>query len=196
MRIAAMRRSPAFTRFVYDEPIELFGDNGIILTLARDQVPEEHGSYAPVYQSYALISHTHLPGAWKMTDKTETLTKKDVARRVAELMDEPIYKSEPWVNAVIAAMGQLMLEADPEIRIELRDFGVFEVKKTKAKPKARNPKTNETVFIPSRRKTHFKPSKRLKQVLQMPLNDLEYHIHNGSVELEENTPLLVNNGYH
>jgi integration host factor subunit beta len=131
-----------------------------------------------------------------MTDKTETLTKKDVARRVAELMDEPIYKSEPWVNAVIAAMGQLMLEADPEIRIELRDFGVFEVKKTKAKPKARNPKTNETVFIPSRRKTHFKPSKRLKQVLQMPLNDLEYHIHNGSAELEENTPLLVNNGYH
>jgi hypothetical protein len=49
MRIGAMRRSPAFTRFVYDEPIELFGDNGIILTLARDQVPEKHGSYAPVY---------------------------------------------------------------------------------------------------------------------------------------------------
>jgi integration host factor subunit beta len=131
-----------------------------------------------------------------MTDKTETLTKKDVARRVAELMDEPIYKSEPWVNAVIAAMGQLMLEADPEIRIELRDFGVFEVKKTKAKPKARNPKTNETVYIPSRRKTHFKPSKRLKQVLQTPLNDLNYHISNGSQDHEDQIALLVNNGYH
>lgn len=111
-----------------------------------------------------------------------TLTKKDVARRVAEIMDEPIYKSEPWVKAVITALGDLMLEADPEIRIELRDFGVFEVKKTKAKPKARNPKTNETVFIPSRRKTHFKPSKRLKEVLQTPLQDLDYIVPDGSAD--------------
>ena len=85
------------------------------------------------------------------------------------MMNEPIYRCEPWVTAVIEAMGDLMLHADPEVRIELRDFGVFEVKRTKAKPKARNPKTNETVFIPSRRKTHFKPSKRLKAVLQTPL---------------------------
>jgi len=92
-----------------------------------------------------------------MTKRVPTLTKKDVARRVAKLRGRPIYKSEPWVSAVIDAIRELMIEADPEVRIELRDFGVFEVKKTKAKPKARNPKTNETVFIPSRRKTHFKP---------------------------------------
>ena len=117
-----------------------------------------------------------------MAQRVPTLTKKDVARRVASLMDEPIYKSEPWVNAVIEALGDLMLEADPELRIELRDFGVFEVKKTKAKPKARNPKTNETVFIPSRRKTHFKPSKRLKQVLQQPLAELDYELPEGSAD--------------
>lgn len=111
-----------------------------------------------------------------MATSAKTLTKKDVARRVAELMEEPIYKSEPWVGAVVEALGELMLEADPEVRIELRDFGVFEVKKTKAKPKARNPKTNETVFIPSRRKTHFKPSKRLKSVLQRPLVELNYKV--------------------
>ena len=35
-----------------------------------------------------------------MPNRSNTLTKKDVARRVAEIMDEPIYKSEPWVNAV------------------------------------------------------------------------------------------------
>ncbi len=117
-----------------------------------------------------------------MQKRPTTLTKKDVARRVAELMDEPIYRSEPWVNAVIDAIGELMLEADPEVRIELRDFGVFEVKKTKAKPKARNPKTNETVFIPSRRKTHFKPSKRLKEVLQTPLAELDYTVPTGSAD--------------
>lgn len=117
-----------------------------------------------------------------MSERTETLTKKDVSRRVAKIMDAPIYKSEPWVNAVLTALGELMIEADPERRIELRDFGVFEVKKTKAKPKARNPQTNETVFIPSRRKTHFKPSKRIKEVLQTPLRELDYTIPEGSAD--------------
>ena len=111
-----------------------------------------------------------------------TLTKKDVARRVAELMDEPIYKSEPWVTAVVTSISDLLLQADPEVRIELRDFGVFEVKKTRAKPKARNPKTNETVFIPSRRKTHFKPSKKLKSVLQTPLSELDYEVPEGAAD--------------
>ena len=129
-----------------------------------------------------------------MTKRSTTLTKKDVARRVAELLDEPIYKSEPWVGAVIAALGELLIEADPEVRIELRDFGVFEVKKTKAKPKARNPKTNETVFIPSRRKTHFKPSKRLKQVLQTPLKELNYAIPEGSADRRDRKVVLVRNG--
>jgi integration host factor subunit beta len=103
-------------------------------------------------------------------------------------MEEPIYKSEPWVGAVVEALGELMLEADPEVRIELRDFGVFEVKKTKAKPKARNPKTNETVFIPSRRKTHFKPSKKLKNVLQTPLVDLNYKVPEDAADYEPETP--------
>ncbi len=134
-----------------------------------------------------------------MAERSVTLSKKDVARRVAEIMGEPIYKSEPWVKAVVLALGDLMLEADPELRIELRDFGVFEVKKTKAKPKARNPKTNETVFIPSRRKTHFKPSKRLKEVLQTPLQHLDYTVPEGSAdkgidlaELQEKATLAHN----
>ena len=116
-------------------------------------------------------------------ERIKTLTKKDVARRVADQMDEPIYKSEPWVHAVVMALGDLMIEADPEVRIELRDFGVFEVKKTRAKPKARNPKTNETVFIPSRRKTHFKPGKRLREILQTPLRELDYAIPEGSADV-------------
>ena len=61
-------------------------------------------------------------------------------------------------------------------------MGVFEVKKTKAKPKARNPQTNETVFIPSRRKTHFRPGKRIKEVLQTPLKELGYEIPEGSAD--------------
>lgn len=126
-----------------------------------------------------------------MSFRPKTLTKKDVARRVSEIMGEPIYKCEPWVGSVVDALGQLMVEADPEVRIELRDFGVFEVKKTKAKPKARNPKTNETVFIPSRRKTHFKPSKRLKKVFQQPLSSLNYEVPEGSADEVENIEFVL-----
>ncbi len=97
-------------------------------------------------------------------------------------MDEPIYKAKPWVSAVIQVLGDLMIEADPECRIELRDFGVFEVKKTKAKPKARNPQTNEPVFIHSRRKTHFRAGKRIREVLQTPLHELDYTIPEGSAD--------------
>lgn len=129
-----------------------------------------------------------------MPKKVPTLTKKDVSRRVAKIMDRPIYKSEPWVSASLNAICQLLMEADPEIRIELRDFGVFEVKKTKAKPKARNPKTNETVFIPSRRKTHFKPSKRIKEVLQTPLHELDYCIPDGSADKHMDEEELRENG--
>ncbi len=116
------------------------------------------------------------------TERTPTLTKKDVARRVSDTVGEPLYKCEPWVQATIEAIRDMMAEADPEVRIELREFGVFEVKKTKAKPKARNPKTNETVFIPSRRKTHFKPGKRLREELQQPLEELGYEIPEGSAD--------------
>ena len=116
------------------------------------------------------------------TDRVPTLTKKDVARAVAATTGEPLYKCEPWVQATIGALRDMMMQADPEVRIELRDFGVFEVKKTKAKPKARNPKTNETVFIPARRKTHFKAGKRIREELQKPLDDLGYEIPEGSAD--------------
>ena len=115
-------------------------------------------------------------------DRVPTLTKKDVARAVSVSTGEPLYQCEPWVQATIEALRGMMTSADPEVRIELRDFGVFEVKKTRAKPKARNPKTNETVFIPARRKTHFKPGKKLREHLQQPLEDLGYEIPEGSAD--------------
>ena len=102
-----------------------------------------------------------------------TYTKRDLVRKVAEDMDEPMVQSEPWVEAVLVAIRETMMDADPTCRIELRDFGVFEVKKTKAKPRARNPKTNEEIYVPAHRKTHFKPSKLLKEFLKTPLEELE-----------------------
>ncbi len=100
----------------------------------------------------------------------KTVTKKEVAKRVAKMMGQKIYITEEFVNAVFQALREILSEADPEIRIEIRDFGVFEVKETKPKPKARNPRTGEIIYVPARRKTHFKPGKLLKDILKTPLD--------------------------
>ena len=55
------------------------------------------------------------------------------------------------------------------IRIEIRNFGIFEVKPTKAKPKARNPRTNEEIYVPPRKKVHYKPGKNIKKILDKDL---------------------------
>lgn len=101
-----------------------------------------------------------------------TITKKDVAKRTARITNEKIYLTEKVVDGVFQALREFMEEANPEIRIEIRDFGVFEVKTTKPKPKARNPKTGEIIYVPARRKTHFKAGKLLKEVLKQPLTEL------------------------
>ena len=101
-----------------------------------------------------------------------TMTKKDVSKRVAEKLNEKLHNVEPLVDKVFESIREILEEADPDVRIEIRDFGVFEVKTTKAKPKARNPKTGEIIYVPPRRKTHFKPGKRLKEVLKTPLAEL------------------------
>lgn len=99
----------------------------------------------------------------------KTVTKRDVSKRVAKYLNEKIYVTEKFVDAVFTVVREILSEADPEIRIEIRDFGVFEVKTTKPKPKARNPRTGEIIRVPARRKTHFKPGKLLKDKLKEPL---------------------------
>jgi len=101
--------------------------------------------------------------------RVPTITKKEVAKRTAKIVDEKINFADKIVDGVFTALRQIMSEADPELRIEIRDFGVFEVKKTKPKPKARNPKTGEIIYVPARRKTHFKAGKRLKEVMKRRL---------------------------
>ena len=91
-----------------------------------------------------------------------TTTKKNLALRVGE--DTGCKKSlaAQMVDSVFAAMRESLIRGD---RIEIRGFGVFEVKNTRPKPMARNPRTGEIIYVPARRKTHFKPGKLLKEAL-------------------------------
>ena len=49
--------------------------------------------------------------------------------------------------------------------VELRNFGRFSIKKLKENFNARNPSTNELIYKPERAKIRFKPSKKLKKVI-------------------------------
>ena len=95
-----------------------------------------------------------------------TTTKKDLAMKVAQ--DNSCKKSlaSDMVDSIFAAMRNSLINGD---RIEIRGFGVFQVKNTKPKPAARNPRTGEIIYVPARRKTHFKPGKLLKDALHKPL---------------------------
>ncbi|MDC0473024.1 integration host factor subunit beta [Pelagibacteraceae bacterium] len=47
--------------------------------------------------------------------------------------------------------------------VEIRSLGRFMVKTIKEKYNARNPKTNETIYVPEKKKISFKMSKNLQQ---------------------------------
>ena len=52
-----------------------------------------------------------------------------------------------------------------EGRIELRNFGVFEVKQ-RAPRKARNPRTGDKVYVPSKNVVTFKPGKEMEELVR------------------------------
>lgn len=99
-------------------------------------------------------------------NRVRTLTRKDVEVKMDEKLAGKKITRKLIVDSLFDSLRELIMTADPVIRIEIRDFGVFEVKKTKPKPKARNLKTGEFVFVPGRRKMHFKPGKILKNFLK------------------------------
>ena len=94
-----------------------------------------------------------------------TVTKKDLARAVAVSIGCTNNLTLQMVDSLFEAMRETLIRGD---RIEIRGFGVLEVKATKPKPAARNPRTGEIVYVPARRKTHFKPGKQLKEALHKP----------------------------
>ena len=103
--------------------------------------------------------------------RVRTLTKKDIEIRLTRKFEGKRLTEKAVVDAMFDTIRELLLTANPDLRIEIRDFGVFEVKTTKPKPKARNLKTGEFVYVPARKKMHFKAGKLLKEFLKKPLNN-------------------------
>ena len=100
-----------------------------------------------------------------------TYTKNDLIELIYKSLDLPKDKIKIVLEIVLDSMNDIFMKDQSHIRLEIRNFGVFEIKKTKPKPKARNPKTNEIISVPSRRKISFKPGKELSIKLKKEWNE-------------------------
>jgi DNA-binding protein HU-beta len=88
------------------------------------------------------------------------MIKSDIVNRVAELSDLPRVKAALAVDTILEAMKEALAEGK---RIELRGFGVFQVRERK-KGVGRNPKTGVEVELTPGKTVRFKPGKDLKNL--------------------------------
>ena len=91
-------------------------------------------------------------------------TKKDIVKQIAVKCNLPQLETREIVQAFLDTVADIIVA---EGRLELRDFGVFQVRQ-RAERKARNPKTGETVVVPPRRVVTFKPGKQLQDRIPQP----------------------------
>jgi nucleoid DNA-binding protein len=94
------------------------------------------------------------------------VTKKEIVRQISERLDLTQLKTKEIVQQTFDAIVETLLE---DGRIELRNFGVFEVKRRKAR-KARNPKTGERVDVPPKNVVTFKPGKEMEERVRQMTN--------------------------
>ena len=87
------------------------------------------------------------------------MTKKEMAKAIAEEMGLTQTQAKEIIQRVFDGITETLVQ---EGRIELRNFGVFEVKKRKPR-KARNPRTGEKVKVPARMVVTFKPGREMEQ---------------------------------
>ena len=86
------------------------------------------------------------------------MTKKEIVKTISEEIGLTQLKTKEIVQKTFDAIIDALVA---ERRIELRNFGVFEVKKRAAR-KARNPRTGDKVHVPEKFVVTFKPGKEME----------------------------------
>jgi nucleoid DNA-binding protein len=87
------------------------------------------------------------------------MTKKAMARAIAGAMGLSQRQAEEVIRRVLTGITAALVN---EGRLELRYFGVFEVKERRPR-RGRNPRTGEAVDVPARLVVTFKPGREMKE---------------------------------
>ncbi len=86
------------------------------------------------------------------------MTKKEIVKTISEEIGLTQLKTKEIVQKTFDAIVETLVM---DGRIELRNFGVFEVKR-RAPRRARNPKTGDQVDVPAKYVVTFKPGKEME----------------------------------
>ena len=87
------------------------------------------------------------------------MTKKDIVRTIAEEIALPQFRTRVLVQRTFEALIEALVR---DGRVELRNFGVFQIKQREARL-ARNPRTGEPVPVRAKNVVTFKPGKEMEE---------------------------------
>ncbi len=90
------------------------------------------------------------------------MTKKEIVNSISGKTGLTQLRTKAIVQMTFDAIIETLVQ---EGRIELRNFGVFEVKQRKAR-KARNPRTGDKVDVPAKYVVTFKPGKEMEESVE------------------------------
>ena len=90
------------------------------------------------------------------------MTKNDMVIEIAKKTNVEQQKVKQIVQLTLDSIVDIL---STEKRIELRNFGVFEVRTRKAR-KARNPRTGAEVMVPSKQVVTFKAGKIMEEKIE------------------------------
>ena len=102
------------------------------------------------------------PSAARGPRQLKTTTKKDLIDRVSEQMHQPRARVKRMIHCL---MRNMIIDLQAGNRIELRAFGVFEVRHRAARV-AQNPRTLEPIPVPPRKTVKFKIGRLMKSALE------------------------------
>ncbi len=91
------------------------------------------------------------------------MTKADLIDEVSLAVEMSRKDSEVIVETIFESIVQALRASD---KIEVRGFGSFRTRERKSRV-GRNPKTGERVEVPPKRVPYFKPSKELKDLINV-----------------------------
>ena len=97
-------------------------------------------------------------------ENQKTLTKFEIVRNLAEKNELEVATTRRLVQGMLDMIIESLVRGD---KIELRNFGVFEVI-SRAGRIARNPRSREEVYIPERKVVKFKPGKIMEDRITVP----------------------------
>ncbi len=89
----------------------------------------------------------------------QTVTKRDLCENIARKTNDTHTTVKETVQLFL---NEVISELSQGHRIELRDFGVFEIRQRAAR-KARNPRTGAEAFVPAKNVVVFKVGKLMRE---------------------------------